>query len=561
MLSLTLALAAFIPQGTSKAPVVINEFIYDDQSGDDIEFVELYNRSGSAVSIGDWVLDAKDATTQNAAYTIPTGTMLAAGGFYTIGADAANPGKIDLVVGTTNLWENSTEALTLLDNNGRMVDTLVYYAASSGIWDPALAEGTGLNARHFASQTNGTMSFQRTKDGMDNDDSGRDFFLAPYTPGAPNYAVINLPYGENWEGATVGDPIGSAFNASWARGSVIDPTVVDTNNLNAIPANPAGGNKAMILWDSTGGGDTHYFVTAAAKDVRIECDIYIDGALTAAASGEGETWSIGIRGMDDAYGYHVDLSGAFPASSSEKRFGQSGIHVVYQRDETKSELYLIDFAAGGTGYTILGSIPIVAGQNDGWQHLSFGAQGNIAAMTWGKQSVIGNATSLSAGGITFGYRERFSTNSLARPLTIDNLLIEACDSSLYFEGHATASTTGTPMISATAGPSLNQMFTVTGSGMGASNASHLFIGASATTPLDLAAFGGVAGSLLYVQPIFLASSGVVDAQGEMSVSMMVPNDPIICGSQVAFQFVEVDNALSAALPWAHSEAMIAVVGN
>ncbi len=30
--------------------------------------------------------------------------MLAAGGFYTIGADKANPGKIDLVVGTANLW-------------------------------------------------------------------------------------------------------------------------------------------------------------------------------------------------------------------------------------------------------------------------------------------------------------------------------------------------------------------------------------------------------------------------------------------------------------------------
>ena len=58
MLSLVLATAAFAPQGPgpSLAPVVINEFAYDDAGVDDKEFVELWNRTNAPVDISGWVL-------------------------------------------------------------------------------------------------------------------------------------------------------------------------------------------------------------------------------------------------------------------------------------------------------------------------------------------------------------------------------------------------------------------------------------------------------------------------------------------------------------------------
>ncbi len=563
MLALSLALAAFAPQGqgTSTAPVVINEFVYDDSSTDDVEFVELYNRSGAAIDISGWVLDAKDSGNQNAAYTIPAGTILTPGGFWTLGADLANPGKIDQVVGLSNLWENGTESMSLMDTNGRTIDTLVYYAASSGIWDPNLAEGDGMYARHFFTQIAGVgCSFQRIKDGVDNDNSGRDFFFAPATPGASNYSRVNLPYFNDFESQNVGDPIDNAWAASWARGAVIDPTSVGTHNHNSIPLNPNGGNNAMILWDATGGGDTHYMITAAAKDVVVACDIYIDGALTLPASGEGETWSIGVRGMDDSYGYHVDLSGAFPATASEMRFGQSGIHAVFQRDEIKSELYLIDFYSGGSTYTILGSIPIVAGTNDGWQSFSLEANGNTATMTWAGQVVKGTAKSLSHGGITMAYRERFTTNSLARPLTIDNLSVSSCDAQAYAYGHASAWTGGTPSISSAGTPKLGSVsFFVNGSGMMPGSAPFICVGLERATPLDFGAIGGPAGSEIYVD-IIAAVPVPANAAGDASYLQPIPNQASLCGVKLAFQYLMPDFGLGIPLPLATTEGLSAVVG-
>lgn len=66
------------------APVVINEIMYDPVSGeDDDQYVELYNRSGSAVDVGRW------SVTDGIHYTIPLGTILPADGYLVIARNAA----------------------------------------------------------------------------------------------------------------------------------------------------------------------------------------------------------------------------------------------------------------------------------------------------------------------------------------------------------------------------------------------------------------------------------------------------------------------------------------
>jgi hypothetical protein len=68
------------------APVVINELMYNPISGlDDDQYVELYNRSASAVNLTDWRF------TSGVDYTFPTNTILAANAYLVI---AKNPARL-----------------------------------------------------------------------------------------------------------------------------------------------------------------------------------------------------------------------------------------------------------------------------------------------------------------------------------------------------------------------------------------------------------------------------------------------------------------------------------
>jgi len=74
------------PSAANQAPlvseVVINEIMYNPPAGDAQEYVELHNRSSNAVSLAGWRLRG------GISYTFPTGTMLPAGGYMVVAADA-----------------------------------------------------------------------------------------------------------------------------------------------------------------------------------------------------------------------------------------------------------------------------------------------------------------------------------------------------------------------------------------------------------------------------------------------------------------------------------------
>lgn len=65
--------------------VVINEIMYNPISGsDDDEYIELYNRGAGAVNIGNWRI------TDGVSFTFPTNTIIPAGGYLVVGANASN---------------------------------------------------------------------------------------------------------------------------------------------------------------------------------------------------------------------------------------------------------------------------------------------------------------------------------------------------------------------------------------------------------------------------------------------------------------------------------------
>src|SRR5918993_1055505 len=78
--------------------VVINEFVYDDGSTDDREFVELYNAGNAPVTIGGWTLGGQDGVGANTTTTITAGTTLAPGAYYVIGQTGVT--NVNQVVGS-----------------------------------------------------------------------------------------------------------------------------------------------------------------------------------------------------------------------------------------------------------------------------------------------------------------------------------------------------------------------------------------------------------------------------------------------------------------------------
>jgi hypothetical protein len=444
-------------QGSSTAPVVINEFAYDDTSTDTIEYVELYNRSGAAVDISGWVLDAADLIGANLVYTVPAATILPAGGFYVFGS-ALVP-NVNQILLASNNWENDNESLTLRDSTSAIVDTLIY-EANKGIFNAALAEGPGIFGNNLTTEAApfARITPSRIVDGYDTDNNGRDFANLPATPGASNNLASALPYSDNFDAAIVGtEP--AAWMGSFVNPRVIDPTVPDANNPNAIAASPQGGN-ALICWDPTGGGNAPMFLTAPTDRVDLECYVYLKStnAAGAAAPGEYESWTIGVQGTGDSFGSFPDPAGFLQANGvafgttaggavCEPNTGVAWTFIVF-RDAlgtNTATLYLVDENDGGTDNTVLGSVSISPGVNDGWQRLRLRVNGSRIDGWFGGPlgttegtHFSGTAAQPGPGSVYLQYREFITTNATTRPLTLDAVTIRAAEAGVDYVTPAAA---------------------------------------------------------------------------------------------------------------------------
>ena len=261
--SLACGLVAFAIQ-IVRADIVINEFSYDDQSTDDLEFVELYNSGGASVDISGWTLGTRDAggvgVSGSASSVIPAATTLGAGAYYVIGNAAVVPN----LTRAGDFLENDGETLELRSGpfaTAPLVDAVVYETnkgtASYGVLPADVAAQVGptpgLWGNHNSNQTGSVVNntLGRYTDGLDTNVNGRDFGTRNFTPGATNNTGVVSDYTPtDVDGATVGTSVAN-FHGSFVLPRVINPALADANNPNAIPVSPQGG-KAIIAWDPTG---------------------------------------------------------------------------------------------------------------------------------------------------------------------------------------------------------------------------------------------------------------------------------------------------------------------
>ena len=554
MLSSLLMLAMM--QGAG-APVVINEFSYDDSGTDDREFVELYNSTKAAIDISGWKVDSADSSGPNKAYTVKPNTKLAAGAFYVMGS--AKVPNVNQVVGTTNLWENSDESLTLRDSKGKSIDTLVYEGnktPATATWNKGLFEKVPVWG-NFASIDGHETSWSRLRDGFDTGD-GRDFHLMRSTPGKSNNVKSVLPFSDNFDKGKIDAPH-PAFYGSFDDCHYIEPTLTGKKNLNLIPASPQGG-QALIFWDSSGGGNANLLATAGIKDVVVECWVYLDGTPEP-IQGQHESWSIGVQGTTATFYNTPDPSGTLKFKAN----GNTGISATYQVLDSGATLYLLDHGDGGGTIQVLGKIAITQGKNDGWQRLRLECAGEYASLRFGGLYGGGGGTSLSGrisdpveGGIYFGYREFASNNSLVRPLTIDRLTVRASKLAAVHFGKAVKTTHGTPVIDV-------DPHGLIGTNDFRAHSSSLVPGGTSVYVLggDRKAFklGSQfpVGSTLYTTPafIFLASNSI---QGRSAIGFDIPNSMSLIGTKVVFQVFDHDTALKVPAPFGNSDAVEATFG-
>jgi hypothetical protein len=469
----------------AQAPVVINEFNYDDSGSDNYEFVELY--ANVTTDISGWTLNGEDGTsssTSNGSITIPAGTILNAGEFYLISSDL-DPAvyTIDLSANGINL-ENGADGLYISDANGVVVDSVLWEVADWSNPIPTWIEGTGIYGAIQLHENARFNSASRSRDGQDTDVNGCDFIVKEWSPGASNNGgYAGDSYVDEFDGA-VGDTVD--FLYSFVPGTTVDPAGLD------IPRPPSPQGGLASLWSDTAGGNSNWYGGSPSADGVVECYVHLAGIdATGFDADDGESWVIGVAGTADSFGELPDVGGYLQHINCANQSGHTGIAWMQTRTAINSDLFLVDLNDGGGDFTILAQIPIVTGSNDGWQRLRLSVvDGNIRANfggTYGRddgQVFTGTVSAPCVGGVYFTHRECLSVNAVMNALVIDSLRINAATALSYGQGCGglTLSAASDPYVSSTA----SNPFTLRTDGLDANAVGHLgFIGtAQSALPLD-----------------------------------------------------------------------------
>jgi len=449
-----------LPDGVGK--VVINEFAYDmvntagTEIPDELEFVEIYNRSGQTIDISGWLLRASDVAPpgdDNRDFLVPgtrgSGTtLLAPGGYYVftspnVPVPAKNPPALDwqTINPSTDIWENGPDVLQLLDANRTVVDTVVYDRRSGSVWTSPEGSIWGeLQTVAGAAQ----QSVSRWIDGLDTDNNGRDFGMRAWTPGTSNLGAGSLVGAyvlPDLDALTVGSYVAGLDPSFWGA-VVINPTdnttVVEGSvvNPNAIPASPQGGNAA-VCWDfKTGGGNAVVSRNIMSGDGKFDLYAYIDPSFADWGTNTGaESTTYGIMGTVDPVHAIADPDGALYGDVATSS-GITGLAWICNKVKSGTtsycRLYLVDAGPGGdssngvntpSNWVVLTTIDMTA-LGAGWYRLSIDYDADTGAVTAvGPSGTVNFATATGlTGGFYVGYRETVTgIPAFLRPATFDSV--------------------------------------------------------------------------------------------------------------------------------------------
>jgi hypothetical protein len=166
----------------SDGSVVLNEFL-SDPSGDDggFEWVELYNRSSSEVSIAGWAIAAGTQDYEDLDIIFSGGIIIPAGGWWVVGGEGVE--EADFVAAFTLGNGSGGDGLRLVDCDGKAVDTVVYGTSN----EDELEDDNGVYPSVVAAPPDDDQSLARKEDGTDSNDPGDWFIDMTPTPGGSNY--------------------------------------------------------------------------------------------------------------------------------------------------------------------------------------------------------------------------------------------------------------------------------------------------------------------------------------------------------------------------------------
>ena len=263
ILSLTLVVSL-----QADSTVVFNEVMYHPPANEAaLEWVELYNQMAVNMDLSSWSLDG------GVHYTFPKGTVLGGGAYVVI---ASSPTALTAATGMTNVVgpfsgriSNGGERLELRNNNGRVMDLLVYDV--EGDW-PVAPDGGGAS-----------LSKIDPNSATAPPENWRASLQLSGTPGTANFpqssTVISnytaVPLGAVWHYEDSGQDLGTAWRQMafdddpWASGKALfyagSGSTVGTGDYQPIPtlfSTGLDGDRAAL---APGTPDPHYVLTVSAE--------------------------------------------------------------------------------------------------------------------------------------------------------------------------------------------------------------------------------------------------------------------------------------------------------
>ena len=188
--ALILFCLSFLFTNDINAQLVINEIDYDQAGTDTSEFLEIKNVGVVGVNLGSYdvvmINGANGGSSSYATISLPN-TMLMAGQYFVICANAANTANCDLDVSPeTNLIQNGApDAVAITDTNG-IIDVVSY--EGDVVMPYVEGSGAGLEDIFFISR----LGISRFPDGVDTDMNNVDFSPRCISPGATNLMADTL---------------------------------------------------------------------------------------------------------------------------------------------------------------------------------------------------------------------------------------------------------------------------------------------------------------------------------------------------------------------------------
>jgi len=186
----------------AQAQIVITEIMYNppEAGTDSLEYIELYNRTGSAVDVSNWTF------AQGFVFTFPAGSSIGANQYITIARSAS---AFEAAFGTTPtyIWEmggaltNSGEDVVLHNGNGAQIDSVDYKNAAPWPTEPAgngpslvLCDPNADNniATNWQAATTHTGVFVDSKEILANPGAGATCGSAPSFPARSIAQVTNV---------------------------------------------------------------------------------------------------------------------------------------------------------------------------------------------------------------------------------------------------------------------------------------------------------------------------------------------------------------------------------